>query len=227
MKETDLFQPICDHFQQKGYEIAAEVAGCDVVAKKNEELVIIELKKSLNLTLISQAVDRQKITDLVYVAFFAPKRSTRSFRTSKSILDRLGLGLITVSKTPLRMSAAILKHPSRQLEIDLKRRSAFLKELAGRSIQPNIGGSTGIPVYTAYRETAITIAMLLESKGPLKVSEVRPMCGDKVQSILAQNHYGWFQRIERGIYDLTDGGRTALVQYPELRGLVNKLIVSS
>ena len=30
------------------------------------------------------------------------------------------------------------------------------------------------------------------------------------QKILRRNAYGWFVRIERGVYGLTDGGRTAL-----------------
>jgi hypothetical protein len=30
--------------------------------------------------------------------------------------------------------------------------------------------------------------------------------GDKTTSILSANHYGWFQRIEKGVYELTDQG---------------------
>ena len=28
--------------------------------------------------------------------------------------------------------------------------------------------------------------------------------------LMADNHYGWFLRVEKGIYDLTDTGRSAL-----------------
>ena len=46
MKETDLYNPIKVFFEAKGYEVKAEVTDCDVVAlKKDEEPIIIELKK--------------------------------------------------------------------------------------------------------------------------------------------------------------------------------------
>jgi hypothetical protein len=33
--------------------------------------------------------------------------------------------------------------------------------------------------------------------------------------ILLNNVYGWFVRIGRGVYDLTDAGRAALVRWPQ------------
>ena len=32
---------------------------------------------------------------------------------------------------------------------------------------------------------------------------------DLLSRLMADNHYGWFQRVEKGIYDLTDAGRAA------------------
>ena len=92
MKETDLFNPIQEHFQNLGYQVAAEVKHCDVVALKDEELLIIELKTSLNMTLITQAVKRQSISHQVYVAIPEPKKRTRRFREQMTVLKRLGLG---------------------------------------------------------------------------------------------------------------------------------------
>ena len=35
----------------------------------------------------------------------------------------------------------------------------------------------------------------------------------KATRIMYQNHYGWFQRIENGLYGLTDKGRDAINKY--------------
>ena len=32
---------------------------------------------------------------------------------------------------------------------------------------------------------------------------------EKATRMMADNHYGWFQRVEKGIYDLTEVGRAA------------------
>jgi hypothetical protein len=36
--------------------------------------------------------------------------------------------------------------------------------------------------------------------------------------ILLHNVYGWFVRTERGVYDLTEAGRAALVRWPQVLG---------
>jgi hypothetical protein len=38
----------------------------------------------------------------------------------------------------------------------------------------------------------------------------------KTTSILSQNHYGWFQRVQNGIYSITEVGVKDLELYPEL-----------
>ncbi len=87
----------------------------------------------------------------------------------------------------------------------------------GRSDSYNRGGSTQRKLMTAYRENAVRIAALLDAKGPLAPRALRELgTGPKTQSILANNHYGWFERIERGIYDISARGRSALADYPDL-----------
>ena len=34
-------------------------------------------------------------------------------------------------------------------------------------------------------------------------------------AILLRNVYGWFARVERGVYALTAGGRAALARWPQ------------
>lgn len=219
MQETDLFQPVAAHFAELGYDISAEVNHCDIVARKDEELVVIELKNSLNLTLLRQAVDRQSITNTVYVAIPKPAKNSKHFRGSVKVIKRLGLGLITVSKTPLRTIANIIHEPAHSGKINTKRRNALIKEIDGRSVQINIGGSTKIPVYTAYREIAITIAVTLQLGGAQRVAQIRQIAGPKTLTILSKNHYGWFTKIRRGVYDLSEDGGQVPQEYPELTEL--------
>ena len=70
--ETDLYKPIQNYFIQRGYEVYGEVKNCDVTAVKGEEIIIVELKRSFNLGLLMQAVQRQKVSELVYVAVPRP-----------------------------------------------------------------------------------------------------------------------------------------------------------
>ncbi len=46
MKETDLYLPVKELFEDLGYDVQAEVNEIDVLATKDNEFIIIELKKS-------------------------------------------------------------------------------------------------------------------------------------------------------------------------------------
>jgi hypothetical protein len=82
----------------------------------------------------------------------------------------------------------------------------------------NIGGSTGKKLVTAYRESSIFIACCLERFGPLSPKKLRELGTEekKTTSILSENHYGWFERVDRGIYSVTEEGKKALKQYEQL-----------
>ena len=58
---------------KSGYQVQGEVDGCDITAIMGDELVVVELKTSFNLKLLSQAVKRQRVADSVYVAIPKPK----------------------------------------------------------------------------------------------------------------------------------------------------------
>ena len=105
MKESDLYLPIKQYLETQGYEVKGEVRGCDVVAIRGEESpVVVELKLSLNLNLILQAVDRISLTPKVYIA--VPK-NTPLLKTRKKavlkLLKMLGLGLIVVVTNQKKM----------------------------------------------------------------------------------------------------------------------------
>src|SRR5690625_1069294 len=111
--ETDLYEPIQNYFYSLGYQVQAEVNGCDVVAFKGESLIIIELKLNLNITLLVQAANRQKFTEEVYIAIPRPKTSLRKrrWRDLVHLIRRLELGLILVSFEGKKPSINVVHEP--------------------------------------------------------------------------------------------------------------------
>jgi hypothetical protein len=64
------------------------------------------------------------------------------------------------------------------------------------------------PIMTAYRQQALACAASL-MEGPRRTSEVKAIVPD-APTILLRNVYGWFHRVERGVYGLTKAGTAAL-----------------
>ena len=216
--ESDLYQPVKDYLETHGYCVRGEVKHCDMVATKDDELIVVELKTSANMTLLVQATDRQSISSSVYVAIPKPKRSNRHWRGIKRVLRRLELGLLVVNQGP--SGCNVVKHfdpiPA-QRKKNSKRRKAVIQEIADRSGDYNIGGVSRQKLVTAYRENAILIACCLEHLGPTSPKTLRQLgTGSKTTSILSQNHYGWFQRVERGVYKVTDAGAHEAAEYEEI-----------
>jgi hypothetical protein len=69
---------------------------------------------------------------------------------------------------------------------------------------------------TAYRQAALRCAASLAANGPMKVAALRVACdAPNAASILRDDFYGWFERVERGVYAVTPKGRRGLKLYNE------------
>ncbi len=66
---------------------------------------------------------------------------------------------------------------------------------------------------TAYRQQALACAASLAS-GPRRPREIRAVAPE-APKILLRNVYGWFVRVERGVYGLTPAGISALARWPQ------------
>jgi hypothetical protein len=66
---------------------------------------------------------------------------------------------------------------------------------------------------TAYRQQALACAASLAG-GPRRTRDIRAAIPN-ASSILRRNVYGWFIRIERGVYALTPEGASALARWPQ------------
>lgn len=228
LKESDLYSPIKKYLEGQGYEVRSEVKNCDITATRGDELVVVELKRRFNATLLIQAADRQRVADTVYIAIPYPDniRNGKHWKGMCHLLKRLEIGLILVRflKSGPRVEIAFRPAPYRSTR-QQKRRSVIIREIHERSGDYNKGGSNGAKLVTAYREEAIHLACLLEACDCLSPAELRRRgAGKKTQSILSDNFYGWFERVERGVYRLHPGGRAALSEYPEIVAHFRKAI---
>ena len=66
---------------------------------------------------------------------------------------------------------------------------------------------------TAYRQQALGVAHALAGR-PCRPRDLRTLAPDAAK-ILQGNVYGWFERVERGLYGLTSSGRVALVTWAD------------
>ncbi len=223
MKETELYQPVKSLLESQGYDVKAEIGSADIMAIRGDDPpVIVELKTGFSLALFHQAIDRLKVTDLVYLCIpeWKGRAGWKAFVANRKLCRRLGLGLITVNSTT--NSAAVHLDPGPYApKKSVKHQSRMLREFQRRVGDPNSGGSTKVKLVTSYRQDALRCLRVLKKSGPLKASLVAELASvSRARPIMSDDHYGWFERVERGIYAITPRGREALKEYKsELKAL--------
>ncbi len=223
MVEQDLYAPVKAYFEGLGYQVNGEVKDCDLTAVKDEHLVIVEFKRQFGLPLLYQGLDRQKMARDVYLCIPRPGReSVSANRKRKALLKKCGLGLITVALDSPVPTVDVRQHPDNgEGKLQNRKRTALLKEIAGRSGDYNTGGSTKVRIKTAYLEKALHIACVLAHTGPLSPKKlITHGCAPKAGLIVSRNVYGWFEKVEKGVYGLSAKGEEAL-QEPDLAPLVH------
>ena len=211
MREAALYPAVKRFLATRGYEAKGEIGGCDVVGVREGEppvLVILEMKLGFTLDLVLQGVDRLAAADEVWLAVPATRRGRDRDRRVRTLCRLLGFGLIAVH--PARGEAEVLSEPEPyRPRANLRRRRALLSEHRRRRGDPTPGGIRGEPIVTAYRQQALLCAAALAT-GPRRPRDVAvPGAG----AILLRNVYGWFERVERGVYRLNDTGTAALARW--------------
>jgi hypothetical protein len=101
MKETDLFPPLKEWLENAGYEVFAEVQSihtggrADIVATQSPVVSIVEMKVTLSLDLIGQAVRWKPYANFIYVAVPRSKNG-RYGDYACQLLRSEGIGLLEV-----------------------------------------------------------------------------------------------------------------------------------
>jgi hypothetical protein len=208
--ESDLYAPVKALLEGQGYSVKGEVRGCDVVAVRGDEPpVIVELKRAFGMGLVLQGVNRLSLSDAVYLAVGTWPKNTRDV---KKLCRRLGFGLMIVVDARVEVLLDPAPYKPRK---NTRRLGRLIGEHQRRVGDPNRGGSsTKVPMMTAYRQQALRCANLLAKNGPMKVALLRVQAeAPKALAILSQDHYGWFERVDRGTYGLTPKGHAGLEQH--------------
>jgi len=205
MRETELYIPVKQLFESFEFEVEAEIEHIDIIAKKEDHLIAIELKKELNINVIAQILKRQSLTDEAYIAIFKPTKkvlTSVTFKDKLLILKRLGIGLIFVEN-----KAEIYK----ESEVIIPKKKTKTKQRLIDTFHAlnndNIGGSNKVKRMTLYKKQAMIIAQCLghQIKKPSQIKKETKI--DKTYSILYKNYYHWFESLGNGMYRLTEIGK--------------------
>lgn len=236
-QEVELYEPVKQWLETLGYAVKSEVKSCDVVARRpdasdDEPLLVVELKKSFNLPLLWQALERLTLTPIVYVcveSVEALRGGAKKQQAMVRLCERMGIGLITVrfrangSHVVQALVDPAVDGPKHEVRKPtprmVRKQRALLKEFQSRTGDYNAGGVTRRKIMTAYREQALVYAHWLAQHDALSTRELRAMPGVvavKVQPILHGNVYGWFEPVSRGVYAITARGREALAEHAEM-----------
>jgi hypothetical protein len=220
-RESDLYPVVKGFLEAQGYEVKGEIGGCDAVGIRGEEPpVIVELKLQFNLALVLQGVDRLSLTERVYLAVPRPRRRRGAgisveHRGARTLCRRLGLGLMTVETAPPRVEVLLDPEPYRPRK-KTKRLGRLLGEHARRVGDPTRGGVTRTPIVTAYRQEALRCALLIRDGQRASLKALRETgVVPNAPRILQRDVYGWFQRIARATYGLTERAAHDLARFAD------------
>lgn len=213
MREADLYPDLKAYLEAQGYVVKSEIGACDLMARRGDEpAVVVEMKLSFSLALVMQGIARQSIFDDVYLAVPVTEKGWKlRYKDVLALCRRLGLGLLAVK--PGRGVEAHLDPAPYQPRQSAARAGRLLREFDRRVGDPNVGGTTGVKRMTVYRQDALRCLVRL-AEGPMKASDVAAQGGvARARTLMAADHYGWFERSARGIYALTPKGIAALSEH--------------
>jgi len=210
-RETDLYAPVKALLEEQGYDVKGEIGALDVMAvhpTAPDDPLVVELKAAFSLSLFHQAVARQSLTDWVYIA--VPRKPGKAFQSAlkanMALCRRLGLGLITVRLSDTLTEIHLDPGPYAPRK-NKTRKARLLREFARREGDPSVGGSTRKGLVTAYRQDAWKIADFLWQNGPSRGQDVAKTTGvEAATRMMRDDHYGWFERVDVGVYQLTPKG---------------------
>jgi hypothetical protein len=167
MKETDLFPPLKEWLENVGYDVYSEVQSgqggnrADIVAIQKPVITIVEMKVTLSLDLIGQAVRWKPYVNYVYVAVpYSRHRYSSDYPCQ--LLRQEGIGVLQV-REDVRHGAAVsvLVNPKFHRRINNHMRDTLVEQHKDLP-----GGHAGGGYVTPYK---LTIDRVKEYLGSWKV----------------------------------------------------------
>lgn len=204
--ETELYAPVKNYFSNMGFKVDAEVRDCDITAKKDNIVVICELKRGFTIELMYQLVEKKKLTPYVYAVIPRPKNmGNRAFKKKIELLKALDCGLLVVLNSTKRVDL-VLEPRGEDTSAKKYRRRGLEKEISTRKMSLNIGGQSKRKIVTAHKESLIAALCYIEKFGSIKTRD----CRENIRNVVKRNHYNYFVRLERGVYTMNESAKTLL-----------------
>jgi len=127
-REEDIGGPVISYLEEQGWEVWQEVQVrtgiADIVAMMGGRIWIVELKRSLGLSLIAQAISRLGQAHFVSVAVPQPKGGNAGHDFAVSLLEERGIGTLWVTWNMVceHRSPHMLRRPDLRYLKGLKRK---------------------------------------------------------------------------------------------------------
>lgn len=192
MKETDLYEPVKILLKRDlgCSEVYGEIQNCDVVGKRGNYDVIVELKTSLNFKVLLQAIDRKNNGAYTYIAVPKPKGRSEHFSIYNHFMKPHGLGLIYVEEyttkkkmyekynedgIPYCEFRASIAYESKLNHLYVRFRTRGSRQLSDGIEEwekKNIGGSKGGETVTAYSNMIDSVKKYLKENGWTTIDEI-------------------------------------------------------
>lgn len=216
LKEADLYPPLKAYLEARGYTVKSEIGACDIVARQGDAPpLVVEMKLTFSLALVMQGTARLALVDTVYLAVpvSGAKGWSLRYRDILALCRRLGLGLLAVDPATGQVTAHLDPGPYAPRKSAV-RSARLLREFDRRVGDPNIGGTTGLPRMTAYRQDDLRCLAHLAAQGSARPAQVARATGvTRAATLLRADLYGWFDRVAHGTYAASAKGRLALVTH--------------
>lgn len=173
MKETELFEPVKKWLEDGGHEVYSEVRAnkyggrrADVVGVHGNIVTVVEMKVTLSLDLIEQAVLWKNHAHYIYVAVPHPKKGYLNDFAVR-LLCQYGIGILTVNfdSRGLDGTPSVSLYPYRTMPKVHRNITSDLRDsLTEYHKDGPPGGHQGGGYITAYRITMIHVKEYLDKE---------------------------------------------------------------
>lgn len=192
LKETELYEPVKNLLKRDlgCSDVYGEIQNCDVVGKRGNYDVIVELKTALNFKVILQAIDRKNNGAYTYIAVPKPKGRTEHFSIYRNFIKPHGIGLIYVEEyttkknlyekynddgIPFCKFRASVVHKAKINHLYVRHRIGGISQLSNGIEEwekKNVGGSKGGEIITAYSIMIDDVKEYLKVNGWTAIDEI-------------------------------------------------------
>jgi hypothetical protein len=187
--EIDIARPVVAYLTDLRWDVHQEVAiagggssRADIVGTQGQLLYVVEVKASLSLALIEQAIHWLPYAHYVSVAIPKPTRGwrrgvTRGARLAEQILRERGIGLLHVSPDRYAQYAGAAGQVTVELAPTIGRRRVILADRLRRVLSDETrtyaeAGNAENRYWTPFRRTCDEVRRAIQNCGPLTTKQL-------------------------------------------------------